>query len=226
MLASCIEPAAPNIRHCVDFVGCVVGDCDAVHIGCVHDSVLSLVLVTEGLTLLLCLTASGLFSRTCLTARPAPSVVSDAKGHLTAVITIRHHIYFAHLFFPFAWLLSSISYTYRIPHVPIAYKRILRNSRKFLWLLLRLQDSTFCEPCQSLGKWLPIRNRNPVSGIRCPYAWRQPCCMSIDRICSDLQSNRCLWSSLACFCPLLLVTVLYFLYIYYRLFGGPCLHNS
>ena len=44
MLASCIEPAAPNIRHCVDFVGCVVGDCDAVHIGCVHDSVLSLVL--------------------------------------------------------------------------------------------------------------------------------------------------------------------------------------
>jgi len=61
---------------------------------------LSLVLVTEGLTLLLCLTASGLFSRTCLTARPAPSVVSDAKGHLTAVITIRHHIYFAHLFFP------------------------------------------------------------------------------------------------------------------------------
>jgi hypothetical protein len=45
MLASCIEPAAPNIRHCVDFVGCVVGDCDAVHIGCVHDSVLSLACV-------------------------------------------------------------------------------------------------------------------------------------------------------------------------------------
>ena len=50
----------------------------------------------EGLTLFFRLAASGLPSRTCLAACPAPSVISDAKGHLTAVITIRHHIYVAH----------------------------------------------------------------------------------------------------------------------------------
>lgn len=59
-----------------------------------------IVIKKEGLTLFFRLTASGLLCRTCFAACPTRCVVSDAKGHLAAVITIRHHIYFAHLIVP------------------------------------------------------------------------------------------------------------------------------
>ena len=104
VLASCIEPATSNDFHRVDFFGCVVDDCDAVHM------ILSYPLFGycllhptsnfKGLFALFRLTASGLLCRTCFAACPTRCVVSDAKGHLAAVITIRHHIYFVHLIVP------------------------------------------------------------------------------------------------------------------------------
>ena len=83
----------------------------------------------EGLTLFFRLTAGGLLRRTCLAACPTRRVVGDAKGHLTAVITVRHHMYVAHLFFPL------LGYCH-LSLIPIGYHMYPYLTRQFLEILV------------------------------------------------------------------------------------------